>query len=152
MQIAVQTGNSRDTIEKFLARLREQFVFDNVAVYIQDETTKTVEVVYARAVGRSKSAEADAAWGRAFAGQVLMKGTSFCRILGLKSQPMIVCTRPICWVYPFAERYADQGRGVFVRFGGPHMKRTISQWHLRGEFAFAVIRAHHMEGKLCEAA
>ena len=75
MQIAVQTGDSRDTIEKFLARLREQFVFDNVAVYIQDDLTETLEVVYARAVGRSKSAEADAAWGESFAGQVLVKGT-----------------------------------------------------------------------------
>ena len=71
MKITVQTGDARNAIEKFLATLREQFVFDNVAVYLQDDSTQTLEVVYARAVGRSKYAEADAAWGESFAGQVL---------------------------------------------------------------------------------
>src|SRR5688572_10746843 len=75
MKIVVQTGDSRAAIEKFLAKLREHFVFDNVAVYLQDDVTQTLEVVYARAIGRSKSAEADAAWGEGFAGQVLAKGT-----------------------------------------------------------------------------
>jgi hypothetical protein len=32
-------GNARDTVEKFLASLRRQFVFDNVAVYLHDEKT-----------------------------------------------------------------------------------------------------------------
>src|SRR6266498_2231084 len=65
---------SRNAIEKFMVSLRKEFVFDNVAVYLRDESTRMLEVAYARAVGRSKDAEADAAWGDEFAGQVIKKG------------------------------------------------------------------------------
>ena len=74
MQIATHGGTSRTAIEKFMVTLRKEFVFDNVAVYLQDEETGILEVAYARAMGRSKDAEADAAWGDEFAGQVLKKG------------------------------------------------------------------------------
>src|SRR5215510_1902644 len=70
---ALEADDARASIEKFLSILRQQFVFDNVAVYLQDERTGALEVVYARAVGRAKSAEADAAWGETFAVQVLAK-------------------------------------------------------------------------------
>jgi len=119
MQIAVQTGDSRNTIEKFLARLREQFVFDNVAVYIQDDITETLEVVYARAVGRSKSAEADAAWGESFAGQVLAKGT----LLLQDPRSDVPTDDRLHQAYllglPFRRDGLIRGALIFVRFGGP---------------------------------
>jgi signal transduction histidine kinase len=119
MQIAVQTGDSRNTIENFLARLREQFVFDNVAVYIQDEITETLEVVYARAVGRAKSAEADAAWGESFAGQVLAKGT----LLLQDPRSDIPTDDRLHQAYllglPFRRDALIRGALIFVRFGGP---------------------------------
>jgi len=119
MQIAVQTGDSRNTIEKFLARLREQFVFDNVAVYIQDDLTETLEVVYARAVGRAKYAEADAAWGEIFAGQVLAKGT----LLLQDPKPDIPSDDRLHQAYllglPFRGDGLIRGALIFVRFGGP---------------------------------
>src|SRR5512147_1149104 len=74
MRVTAHAGNSREAIEKFLVKVREEFVFDNVAVYIQDNTTQSLEVVYARAVGRAKNAEADANWGETFAGQVIARG------------------------------------------------------------------------------
>src|SRR5512147_3296475 len=73
MQITTHGETSRTTIEKFMVTLRKEFVFDNVAVYLQDEETGILEVEYARAIGRSKDAEADAAWGDEFAGQVVKK-------------------------------------------------------------------------------
>src|SRR5512143_2983790 len=75
MRIALEPDDARTSIERFLTTLRQQFVFDNVAVYLQDEKTNALEIVYARAVGRAKNAEADAAWGEMFAGQVLAKGS-----------------------------------------------------------------------------
>src|SRR5215207_4547793 len=74
MQVAAQAGNLRSTLEPFLGILRREFVFDNVAVYLQDESSRAIDVAYARAIGRAKNAEADAAWGETFAGQVLKKG------------------------------------------------------------------------------
>jgi signal transduction histidine kinase len=119
MQIAVPTGDSRDAIEKFLATLREQFVFDNVAAYLQDDLTQTFEVVYARAIGRAKTAEADAAWGEIFAGQVLAKGT----LLLQDPQPDIPSDDRLQQAYllglPLRGDGLIKGAVIFVRFGGP---------------------------------
>jgi len=119
MKIAVQTGDSRNATEKFLATLREQFVFDNVAVYIQDDSTETLEVVYARAVGRAKYAEADAAWGESFAGQVLAKGT----LLLQDPRPDIPSDDRLQQAYllglPLRGDGLIRGALIFVRFGGP---------------------------------
>jgi len=119
MQIAVQTGDSRNTIEKFLGTLREQFVFDNVAAYLQDDLTQTFEVVYARAIGRAKTAEADAAWGEIFAGQVLAKGT----LLLQDPKPDIPSDDRLQRAYllglPLRGDGVIKGALIFVRFGGP---------------------------------
>lgn len=119
MQIAVQTGDSRNAIEKFLATLREQFVFDNVAAYLQDDLTQTFEVVYARAIGRAKTAEADAAWGEIFAGQVLAKGT----LLLQDPKPDIPSDDRLQQAYllglPLRSDGVIKGALIFVRFGGP---------------------------------
>jgi two-component system sensor histidine kinase KdpD len=119
MQIAVPTGDSRDAIEKFLATLREQFVFDNVAAYLQDDLTQTFEVVYARAIGRAKTAEADAAWGEIFAGQVLAKGI----LLLQDPQPDIPSDDRLQQAYllglPLRSDGLIKGALIFVRFGGP---------------------------------
>src|SRR6185503_19915797 len=64
----------RNALEKFMVALRQEFVFDNVAVYIQGEEAHNLEIVFACAMGRSSDAEADAAWGEDFAGQVVKKG------------------------------------------------------------------------------
>ena len=119
MQVAVPTGDSRDAIEKFLATLREQFVFDNVAAYLQDDLTQTFEVVYARAIGRAKTAEADAAWGEIFAGQVLAKGT----LLLQDPKPDIPSDDRLQQAYllglPLRADGLIKGAVIFVRFGGP---------------------------------
>jgi len=120
MQITVQTGDSRNAIEKFLATLREQFVFDNVAVYIQDDLTQTLEVVYARAIGRAKSAEADAAWGESFAGQVLAKGTLLLQDPKPADNPSDDRLQQAYLLgLPLRGDGLIRGAVIFVRFGGP---------------------------------
>jgi signal transduction histidine kinase len=127
MKSAVQADDSRDAIETFLATLREQFVFDNVAVYLQDESTQTLEVAYARAVGRAKSAEADAAWGETFASQVLAKG----QILLQDPRPDTPSDDRLHQAYmlglPLGNDGLIKGALVFVRFGGPVFEKD----HLR---------------------
>jgi signal transduction histidine kinase len=119
MKITGQTGDARNAIEKFLAALREQFVFDNVAVYLQDDSTQTLEVVYARAVGRSKSAEADAAWGESFAGQVLAKGTLLLQDPQLDIPSDDRLHQAYLLGLPFRSDGLIRGAVIFVRFGGP---------------------------------
>jgi two-component system sensor histidine kinase KdpD len=116
---AAQTGGLRDGIEKFLASLRRQFVFDNVAIYLHDEKTGALEITYARAIGRARNAEADAAWGESFASQVLTKG----RLLLLDPQPDAPSDDRLHQAYliglPLGTHSTLRGALIFVRFGGP---------------------------------
>ncbi len=119
MRITAFADNSRPVIERFLQTLREQFVFDNVAVYVYDESSQGLEVVYARAVGRAKTAEADAAWGETFAGQVLKSG----RLLLQDPKAGAPADDRLSQAYllglPLRSDVTTKGALIFVRFGGP---------------------------------
>src|SRR5512145_1571708 len=119
MQIAIEVGDTRQTAEKFLVTLRQQFVFDNVAVYLQDETTGTLEIVYARAVGRAKHAEADADWGETFASQVLARGKLLLRDPEPGASPDDRLSQAYLLGIPLRNDGLIGGALVFVRFGGP---------------------------------
>src|SRR5215212_3888600 len=119
MQIASQLDHSRGAIEKFMLALRQEFVFDNVAIYLQDRTTEVLEITFARAMGRSRNAEADAAWGEDFAGQVVKKG----QLLLRDPSPEISTDDRLHQAYllglPLRGGDGVRGALVFVRFGGP---------------------------------
>jgi signal transduction histidine kinase len=119
MQIAVRSGDSRHNVEKFIVALRKEFVFDNVAIYVQDKATQILEIVYARAIGRSKTAEADAAWGEDFAGQVVKKGQLLLRDPKPDVSPDDRLHQAYLLGLPIREGNLVKGAVVFVRFGGP---------------------------------
>jgi signal transduction histidine kinase len=126
MKIAIEAGDTRKTAEKFLVTLRQQFVFDNVAVYLQDEATGTLEIVYARAVGRAKHAEADADWGETFASQVLARGKLLLRDpeAGASSDDRL--SQAYLLGIPLRNDGLIGGALVFVRFGGPAYEQEHS--------------------------
>ncbi|MFT3890382.1 MAG: ATP-binding protein [Anaerolineales bacterium] len=119
MQVTAYAGNSRDAIEKFLVKVREEFVFDNVAVYFQDNTTQSLEVVYARAVGRAKYAEADANWGETFAVQVIAKGKLLLQDPKPDAPPDDRLHQAYLLGLPLQSDGSIRGALIFVRFGGP---------------------------------
>jgi len=119
MQVTAYAGNSREAIEKFLVKVREKFLFDNVAVYLQDSTTQSLEVVYARAVGRAKSAEADANWGETFAGQVIAKGRLLLQDPNPNTPPDDRLHQAYLLGLPLQADGLIKGALIFVRFGGP---------------------------------
>ena len=119
MNLAIEAGDTRKTIEKFLALLRQQFVFDNVAVYLQEEGTNALEIVYARAMGRAKSAEADANWGETFASQVLAKGKLLVNTPDANASSDDRLSQAYLLGIPLHDDGLIGGALVFVRFGGP---------------------------------
>src|SRR5687767_6798074 len=123
MRITAFADNSRTVIEKFLKSLREEFVFDNVAVYLRDGASAGLEVVYARAIGRAKNAEADAAWGETFARQVLSSG----RLLLQDPQPHAHPEDRLSQAYllglPMRSEEMVTGAVVVLQFDG-HIYRT----------------------------
>ncbi|HSG43747.1 MAG TPA: ATP-binding protein [Anaerolineales bacterium] len=114
-----ERGDPRTIVEKFLAVLRREFVFDNVAAYLQDVETETLEIVYARAVGRAKSAEADAAWGENIATQVMAKTQLLVQKPENISSTEDRIRQPYLLGLPIRMDGAVNGALVFVRFGGP---------------------------------
>ena len=119
MNVLNGQGDSRTVVEKFLAVLRKEFVFDNVAVYLQDAETGTLEIVYARAVGRAKDAEADAAWGENIAVQVLAKKQLLIQVPDTISSTEDRINQAYLLGLPIRMDGAVNGAIVFVRFGGP---------------------------------
>src|SRR6188474_332665 len=119
MWITAFADNSRTVIEKFLQTLREEFVFDNVAVYLWDGPSDGLEVVYARAIGRAKSAEADAAWGETFAGQVIKNGKLLLQDPKPDAAPEDRLSQAYLLGLPMRSDELVIGALVFVRFGGP---------------------------------
>ena len=115
--------HSRTVIEKFLKTLREEFVFDNVAVYLRDGASDGLEVVYARAIGRAKSAEAEAAWGETFAGQVLRSGRLLLQDPKPDAPPEDRLSQAYLLGLPMHSDETVTGAVIFVRFGGPLYER-----------------------------
>jgi signal transduction histidine kinase len=81
-----------------------------------------LEVAYARAVGRSKDAEADAAWGDEFAGQVLKKGKLLLQDPKLDIPANDRLHQAYLLGLPLRLGRKLGGAVVFVRFGGPVYK------------------------------
>jgi two-component system sensor histidine kinase KdpD len=126
-QIATQPGNMRGALELFLIELRKNFVFDNVAVYLLDETNKSLEVKYARAIGRAKTAEADAAWGETFGSQVVKKRSLLMLDPSPDTKPGDRLQQAYLLGLPVLMDQEVKGALVFVRFGGP----PYEQEHIR---------------------
>lgn len=119
MKVINERGDTRTVVEKFLTALRREFVFDNVAAYLQDAEMQTLEIVYARAVGRAKDAEADAAWGENIAAQVLSKKQLLIQEPETISSTDDRIKQPYLLGLPIRMDGKVNGALVFVRFGGP---------------------------------
>jgi len=122
VQAASMTDDWKGGLDKLLIALRNEFVFDNVVIYVVDPTTLSLEVEYARAVGRGKAAEADAAWGESLANLVLARESM------IVQDPVVGATERLSQVYllglPLYDGSKAMGVMIFVRFGGPAYKDT----------------------------
>lgn len=99
--------------------MRSSFVFDNVAVYVEDPQDKSLDVLYARAMGRGKTAEADAAWGEAIAHDVIKTGKLTIREPKHNPQGMDRMAQTYMLGIPLKINAKTRGVLLFVRFGGP---------------------------------
>jgi signal transduction histidine kinase len=79
----------------------------------------TLEIVYARAIGRAKNAEADAAWGEDIASQVLAKRQLLVQEPETISESEDRVHQPFLLGLPLRAEGVLSGALVFVRFGGP---------------------------------
>jgi signal transduction histidine kinase len=118
-----ETAEKRDwkaALDSLFVQLRTEFVFDNVAIYMQDAQTGSAEVIFARAVGRGKSAEADAVWGQGIAAEVTAVQGIVMR--EPKSDSRHTDRLDQAYLLGLPLQVGEHGKGalVFIRFGGPH--------------------------------
>jgi signal transduction histidine kinase len=136
----------RLALDTLFVSLRGELVFDNVAIYLLDPQTKGLEVIYARAVGRGKTAEADAAWGEGIANQVLASGN---HVL-LEPGKSTTLTDRLALAYllglPLNIGSRLSGALVFIRFGGPsYTDLHISLASLQAFWAASLIERRDLQ-------
>ncbi|HVN16209.1 MAG TPA: GAF domain-containing sensor histidine kinase [Anaerolineales bacterium] len=122
-QMVERQTDWKSALDTLLAALRHRFVYDNVAVYMVEAPNRTPEIIYARAVGRGKTAEADAPWGGTIAAQVLAQKAP---VITEPGQPLGKTDR-LSQAYmlgtPLYIGARLEGALIFVRFGGPTYSR-----------------------------
>jgi len=114
-----QKQDWKTALDTLFVSLRGSFVFDNVAVYLKDPLTGGLDVAYARAVGRGKTAEADSTWGESVASEVIDKGDMVLNepVRGRGNTDRLSLTYLLG--FPLYIGSKLNGALVFVRFGGP---------------------------------
>jgi signal transduction histidine kinase len=118
-EIVTRTNDLKSTLDNLIKAMRTGFIFDNLALYRAEPDSSLSEVIYARAVGRGKKAEADAAWGEMIASQVMTNGKM------VLQQPEAIDPRADrleqVGLLGLPLRTTDRLVGVLVliRFGGP---------------------------------
>ena len=123
-----------------LTTLRKEFVYDNVALYLLDPEGKSLDVGYARAVGRGKQAEADVSWGEGLAGKVIAKKEVIVQEPSLRPRRDRL-DLPYLVGLPLFMAGRLGGALLFVRFGGP----AYSQAHLRNAKLISMLAASLLE-------
>ncbi|RME89047.1 MAG: hypothetical protein D6770_05500 [Anaerolineae bacterium] len=118
LQAASSSEDFKASLDAFLAALREAFIFDNMAIYLAGINDEELEIAYARAMGRGRSAEADAAWGEALAGQVIASREIILQE-PKRSGDTARLDRPYLLGLPLFIGQETRGALTFVRFGGP---------------------------------
>ncbi|MCK4741447.1 MAG: GAF domain-containing protein [Anaerolineales bacterium] len=135
-RIVAETFDTDAGLDAIFRLARTIFIFDTVALYLENEESHEIEPSYARALGRGRSREAELAWGEPAAEEAFRSGQTVLRqedagpivkgrerrrdFLGL---PLLVSGRCV-------------GSLTFGRFGGPSFPSEHIQlaefvaWHV----------------------
>jgi len=141
-----QKQDWKTALDTLFVSLRGSFIFDNVAIYLEEPQTTTLEVAYARAVGRGKTAEADAAWGTALSQEVIKKGKMVLMEPPLDPTHADRMTSTILLGFPLFIGSKISGALVFVRFGGPeYAELHIQIASLQAFWAAALIERRDLQ-------
>ena len=148
VQTAVQQEHWKTALNSLTTALRKKFVFDNIAIYLQDTKSHITESIYARAIGRGKNAEADAAWGESIADKVLDKEEMVTQGPFDTDEEDNRLAQAYLLGMPL---YIDQKLGgalVLIRFGGP----AYLPEHIRLASLTALLISHILECRTWKSA
>lgn len=117
-RIVTQTSEWKPALNEIATLLRTIFIFDNLVVYLADPARHDLDVMYARAMGRGRSAEADIAWGESIATQIMDSPQTI--IQEPPDDPSVSrLARPYILGIPLQVTDRTLGVIIFIRFGSP---------------------------------
>jgi signal transduction histidine kinase len=122
-KITTQVIDWRGALNEATKLVRSILIFDNMAVYLADKLNNEFEVVFARAMGRGKKAEADSAWGENLATQIIEEN----RIISEEPQSVDSEDRlehPYLLGIPLTINNQCLGALLLIRFGGPPFENS----------------------------
>jgi signal transduction histidine kinase len=147
-RLAIHSTRMKEGMEGIVSTLRAEMIFDNLVVYAIDSDAENLDVVYARALGRGKSAGPDASWGEDFASQVMQAQKTLLHgpaDRGAEDRLKQVFLLGV----PLRTREELEGALIFIRFGGPEFKKNDI---LMAEFiatqVAALVKIHKMDRQI----
>lgn len=117
-QWVVESSEWKRTLDQVIKLVRSVLIFDNLVVYLADPQTQNLEVMYAKAVGRGRSAEADITWGEFLASHIFETRQTILE----EPEPNLEEDRlklPHKLGLPLLVNNQCLGAFVLIRFGGP---------------------------------
>ncbi len=117
-KIVAQSGECKPALDEITTFVHSTFIFDNLVLYHIDPATGALEVFYARAMGRGRSAEADIAWGELIANAIIQKGETILQEPDEEGAGDRL-SRPYLLGVPLKIHDNLLGTLVFIRFGSP---------------------------------
>lgn len=136
----------KSALDSLFLSMRGFFVFDNVAIYISDRKTRGLDILYARAMGRGKTAEADAAWGESAANDVITNERMIIHGPKPGSKPNARMSQTFLLGIPLYIGSSLRGALLFVRFGGPEYSELhIHTASLQAIWAAALIERRELQ-------
>ncbi|PKO06591.1 MAG: hypothetical protein CVU41_05685 [Chloroflexi bacterium HGW-Chloroflexi-3] len=116
-KICWESSNWKQALDVICSEIRPYFIFDNLAVYLYNESHSDLEIAYARATGRGKNKEADVAWGESIILEVIKNNrTILSEPSGEESDRL---KRPHILAIPLQSKKAELGVVFIIRFGTP---------------------------------
>lgn len=117
-RVVTQTSEWKPALNEIATLIRTIFIFDNLVVYLADPARHDLDVMYARAMGRGRSAEADIAWGESIANQIMDSPQTI--LQEPVNDPSINrLDRPYILGIPLQVSTRTLGVIIFIRFGSP---------------------------------
>ena len=117
-RIVTQASEWKPALNEIVTLVRSIFIFDNLVVYLANPARHDLDVMYARAMGRGRSAEADITWGENIANQIMDDPKTV--LQEPVNDPSIDrLERPYILGVPLQVATRTLGAIVFIRFGSP---------------------------------
>jgi signal transduction histidine kinase len=116
--IISQATEWKPALDEISQLVHSIIIFDNLAVYLSESKNNSVDVMYARAMGRGRKAEADVSWGETLANQIIACNQTILREPSLDPKQDRLQQAYMLGI-PLTAQKICLGAIIFIRFGGP---------------------------------